>query len=77
VKGVLIGEATEGGSAAEAGLKAGDLMTAWTGKPLTNVESWMPLLAEHKPGDTVEITYIRAGVEAKTTATLKARRGGQ
>jgi Zn-dependent M28 family amino/carboxypeptidase len=77
VKGVLIGEATEGGSAAEAGLKAGDLMTAWNGKPLTNVESWMPLLADHKPGDTVEITYIRAGVEAKTTATLKARRGGQ
>lgn len=77
VKGVLIGDITEGGSAAEAGLKAGDLMTAWNGKPLTSVESWMPMLAEHNPGDVVEITYLRDGQEAKTSATLKSRRGGQ
>lgn len=76
-KGVLIGDVSDGTSAAEAGLKPKDLMTKWNGKPLVSVESWMPLLAEAKPGDVVEITFMRDGKEMTTKATLKARRQGE
>lgn len=74
--GVLVGEVFDGTSAAEAGLRAGDLMTRWNGKPIPNVEAWMPLLGEHSPGDVVEITYLRDGKEQTTKATLKGRAPG-
>lgn len=74
--GVLVGDVGENTTAAEAGLKSGDLMTKWNGKELKSVESWMPFLAEAKPGDEVEITYIRDGKELTTKAKLKARRQG-
>jgi Zn-dependent M28 family amino/carboxypeptidase len=75
--GVLIGDVTDGTSAAEAGLKAGDLMVKWNGKEIKSVEAWMPLLGEAKPGDVVDIVYIRDGKELTTKATLKARRQGE
>lgn len=73
IKGVAVGEVSEGTSAAEAGLKTGDIMTSWNGKPITSVEDWMPLLADAKPGDEVEIEYVRDGQTLKTKAVLKAR----
>jgi hypothetical protein len=77
--GVLIGEVFPDLPAAKAGLKSGDLMTKWNGKAIEDVEQWMPFLSEHKPGDVVEIVYIRDGKEATTKATLVARerRGAQ
>ncbi len=75
--GVLVGDVTEGTSAAEAGIKAGDLITKWNGKEIKSVEAWMPLLGEAKPGDVVEIVYVRDGKEMTTKATLKARRQGE
>jgi hypothetical protein len=70
--GVLLEDVYPETSAAEAGLEAGDLMTGWNGTKITSVEDWMPLLREAEPGDKVEITYVRAGVEHTTSATLKA-----
>lgn len=72
-RGVLIGDVTPGSSAEEAGLKAGDTMVSWNGEAITSVESWMPLLAAHNPGDKVEIVYLRNGEEHRTTCTLKGR----
>lgn len=74
--GVLVGEVTEGGSAALAGILKGDRMIKWNGEPLTTVESWMPLLTKQSPGDKVEIVVIRDGKEVPLTATLQARRQG-
>lgn len=71
--GILVGEVYPNTSAADAGLKEGDRMIKWNGEKLTSVESWMPILGNHKPGDKVEIVYVRDGKELTTTATLKAR----
>lgn len=71
--GVLIGEVFPDLPAAKAGLKGGDLMIKWNSKPIEDVEQWMPFLSEHKPGDVVEIVYIRDGKEETTKATLVAR----
>lgn len=78
IKGVLVGGVTPGTSAEEAGLKEGDLITRWNGTPLDSVEAWMPLLAQHNPGDEVEVTFVRDGAEMKGKCTLKAAamRGG-
>lgn len=73
--GILIERVFPGTSAAEAGLDAGDVITAWNGVAIGGVEDWMPMLAEAKPGDEVKITYTRAGEEHQTTATLKAADG--
>jgi S1-C subfamily serine protease len=51
-------------------------MIKWNGKALPDVESWMPLLSEHKPGDKVEIVLVRDGKEVTVTAELQARGGG-
>jgi hypothetical protein len=77
--GVLVGEVFPDLPAAQAGLKAGDLMIKWNGTTLADVESWMPLLMAAKPGDIVTIVYMRDGKEMTTQATLvaRARRPGQ
>jgi len=78
--GVMIGEVFPDLPAAKAGLKEGDKMIMWNETVLTDVESWMPMLSTHKPGDKVTIKYIRkvdgADHEFTTEATLVARRSG-
>jgi hypothetical protein len=75
--GVEVGEVFPGTSAAEAGLKAGDKMMSWNGKPTPTVEDWMPLLTGAKPGDVVEIVLRRGGETLTVKATLKARGGNE
>lgn len=74
--GVLIGEVFPDTPAAKAGLKAGDRITKWNGTVLKSVESWTPLLRGSKPGDKVEITYLRGTTEATCTVVLEARKEG-
>ncbi len=74
--GVLVGDVYEGTSAADAGIKAGDLMTSWNGKELKGVEAWMPMLSEHKPGDVVEVGLLREGKPMTVKVTLKGRDQG-
>lgn len=71
--GVLVGDVFPATSAADAGLKAGDLMTHWNGERVTSVEEWMPMLGKHNPGDKVKIKFRRDGQEMETEATLKGR----
>ncbi len=58
--------------AAKAGLKTGDRMTTWNGEKLTTVESWMQQLSKAKPGDEIEITYLREVDGKKQELTTKA-----
>ncbi len=71
--GVEVGDVYEGTSAADAGMKVGDRMIKWNGKPITDVESWMPLLSGHKVGDTVDVTILRDKQEIVIKVKLKAR----
>lgn len=75
-KGVVVGDVFENTSAAEAGLKKGDRITKWNGQLVESVEAWMPMLANHNPGDVVEVTFMRDGREIRTHAILKAAESG-
>jgi hypothetical protein len=74
--GIEVGDVYPRTTAADIGLKTGDRMTAWNGEPLRDVEGWMKFLSAAKPGDQVEITWIRDGQEMKAKGTLKARDRG-
>lgn len=37
----------------------GDIMVKWNGRAIDNVRSWMGMMAEHEPGDIVNVTVIR------------------
>jgi len=71
--GIGISEVTPGGSADEAGVKAGDRLIRWDGKKLSDVMSWMQELAKHKPGDKVKIGVMRDGEEVTLEVTLQER----
>lgn len=61
------------GSAAEkAGLKEKDIITAVNGAKVGAAGSLSTLIAEYKPGDTVQLTVIRDGKEIAVNVTLEA-----
>jgi hypothetical protein len=59
--GVLIGEVSEGGPAAKAGLKKDDRIIEIGGKPVRNMTSYMTIMANYRRGDTIEVTVLRDG----------------
>lgn len=74
--GVEVVEVYEGTSAADAGIREGDVMIKWNGKPIGDVQAWMPLLRASKVGDVVEVTVKRDGKEQVIKVTLKAGETG-
>jgi hypothetical protein len=70
-KGVLIEDVPMGGPADKAGMKKGDVIIAIAGKDVPNVKSYMSVLAQQKPGVTVDIKILREGKEMQLKATPK------
>lgn len=75
--GVLVGSVTAKTSASEAGVKDGDRLVKWNGKEIEDVQGWMVYLAEHEPGDKVQLTVMREGEEEILWVTLKGKGGDQ
>jgi len=71
--GVAIVETVDGGAAAEAGLRAGDVITEVGGMETPDVTALAEALASHDPGDEVEVVYRRGGAERTVTVTLGER----
>ncbi|WP_398859122.1 S1C family serine protease [Streptomyces chengmaiensis] len=63
------------GPAAKAGLKAGDVITGFDGKPVDSGPTLISEIWTHQPGDQVTLTYERDGKERKVTLTLGERKG--
>jgi putative serine protease PepD len=59
-----------GGPSAKAGLRAGDVIVAFNGKPVTSADELIVDIRAHQPGDKVRITYRRAGALHTVTLTL-------
>ena len=57
--GVKFAEVRENSPAAKAGLKAGDLLVAFGGKPIRTLYDFTYALRESKPGDEVEVKVMR------------------
>jgi putative serine protease PepD len=62
-----------GGPAAAAGLKAGDVITKIDDEPAVSSEQIVVATLTRTAGDTLELTYVRAGTTATTTLTLAAQ----
>jgi hypothetical protein len=73
IKGVKLDGVSEGSPAEKAGLKGGDVVVKFDGKPIANIEDYMEGLNKHRPGDTVEITVERDGKEESVKVTLGSR----
>ncbi len=71
--GIGVASVSEGGSADTAGVLPGDRLVRWDGQKLSDVQSWMPLLGQHEPGDVVNIGVLRDGEEVTLEVTLQAR----
>ena len=69
--GILIGDVSEDGPAAKAGLQEGDIVVSLNGKPVKEVNQFRNMVAAIEPGTTVEIGIFRAGAEK----VIKARLG--
>ncbi|MFJ6944307.1 S1C family serine protease [Streptomyces wuyuanensis] len=63
------------GPAAKAGLRAGDVITRFDGKPVDSGPTLISEIWTHKPGDKVRLTYERDGREVTATVTLGQREG--
>jgi hypothetical protein len=72
-KGVKFADVREGSPAAKAGLKAGDILVEFDGKPIQNLYDFTYALRERQPGDAVKVKVMRDGKPVEATATLSAR----
>lgn len=69
-EGVVIGSVDKGTPAANAGLKAYDVITALNGKAVTSVAQLHTQLYNFNVGDKVTITYYRGSTKQTATVTL-------
>jgi hypothetical protein len=69
--GVRFADVRPGSPADKAGLKAGDILTQFDGKPIQNLYDFTYALRAKKPGDVVLVKVIREGqtIEAKVLLT--------
>jgi S1-C subfamily serine protease len=85
IDGVIIGEVVRGGPASEAGLRGtyrdrdgrlrlGDVVVAIGGEEVKDTDTFIRYLEAHKPGDPVEITYLRDGKRKTARVRLIAPR---
>lgn len=70
-QGVYVSGVNENSGGAEAGLKEGDIIVGVDGKSTKNVSNLQEMVARKRPGDQVEVEYLRDGKTYKTKATLK------
>ena len=71
VEGVYVVQVTKDGAASDAGLEKGDVITQINGITFTSTPQFMEMIARYRPGDDVEIEYIRDAEKKTTIATLR------
>lgn len=71
--GFRLSDVMKGSPAEEAGLKGGDVIVEFDGKPITNLYDFTYVLRTKKPGDPVTIKYRRGGELREARATLRSR----
>lgn len=75
MEGIYVAKVLEESSAEEAGLKAGDVITAIDGKEMNKMADLQECLAKKRPGDKVSVSYLRDKKKASKTMTLKNEQG--
>jgi len=71
--GVLVEDVMPSSSADKAGLKPGDVLTSFGGKPIEDVRQFTLVLYSYKIGEKAEIGVLRDGKETKLAVTITER----
>jgi Do/DeqQ family serine protease len=69
-KGVIVNSVVPNSAAAQAGLRQGDVITAFNGEPVEDGNSLRNRVAGTQPGTEVKLTVIREGKEQQLSAKL-------
>src|SRR5690242_13291895 len=72
--GVRFADIREGTPAAQAGLKAGDILVEFDGKPIGNLYDFTYALRAKKPGDTVIVKVMRGNETVTASVLLRERK---
>lgn len=72
--GVLITGIVKGSGAEAAGLQKGDIITGLNNQDVDSNRDLTQILAQHKPGETIAVAYLRNGNAAQTNSTLTAKK---
>lgn len=72
-RGAVVDAVQEGTGAEEAGVQSGDIIIAVDGEPLATMSQLVAEVRSRAPGDTVELTIVRAGEELTVDVTLSER----
>jgi hypothetical protein len=72
--GVRFADVREGSPAGKAGLKGGDILVEFDGKPIQNLYDFTYALRARKPGDEVEVKVLRGNQTVTAKVLLVARR---
>lgn len=75
VSGVYVDQVSDGSAAQEGGLQKGDVITGIEGKPVSKMAELQERLAQHRPGDKVNLTYIRNKKSNTQSITLRNSQG--
>jgi Do/DeqQ family serine protease len=70
-RGVFVAEVTQGGGAAEAGIKEKDIITRVGNTEIESPSRFQEIISMHRPGDKVQLTYVRNGVVKTAEVVLK------
>jgi putative serine protease PepD len=71
--GAQVGAVRSGGPAAQGGLRQGDVITRFAGKPVQDAATLSSLVDDHKPGDRVTVQVRRGGEDVDVQVTLGQR----
>jgi putative serine protease PepD len=72
--GLYVEQVAAGGPAAEAGIKAGDIVTKVDGAPATSADALVVAVLTSEVGDQITLDYERDGQPSSATVTLAASR---
>jgi hypothetical protein len=72
-EGLAISGTVPGSPAEKAGLHEGDVLIEIDRRPVHDLQALASILRDLKPGDVVEIVYLRDGIEERTTARIAER----
>lgn len=72
--GIYVVEVSDDSGAANAGIKAGDVLTSIDGKEVKTMEELNTIKKEYKPGDTVTVTVVRNGKTQSLKLTFTEQR---
>jgi serine protease Do len=68
--GALVADVVKDSPAAKAGLRRGDVVTEFNGKPVENATMLRNLVSSAAPGKTADVKFVRDGKEQTVTVTL-------